>query len=183
MSCICFPAQGLSSQILCDRIGEIYEMAGCGTFDEFLKNWSPIPILPGIGGAPRFLAVLTRRTALLGTDLCAFPPQLLCQRPVQGRRMSNEFRPHMQCNLTFHSPCVRMWSAALWNASTFSTVPKRTHAIKMTTKMIRYSCNHFLTRICQWFERKIRISLLPSTTLANAMITRMQIIKPKGEEG
>ena len=40
---------------------EIYEMAGCGTFDEFLKNWSPIPILPGIGGAPRFLAVLTRR--------------------------------------------------------------------------------------------------------------------------
>ena len=76
-----FPAQGLSSKVLCDRIGEIYEMAGCGTFDEFLKNWSPIPILPGIGGAPRFLAVLTRQTALLGTDLCAVrhPPQLLCQ--------------------------------------------------------------------------------------------------------
>ena len=75
-----FPAQGLSSKILCDRIGEICEMAGCGTFDEFFKNWSPILILPGIGGAPRFVAVLTRRTALLGTDLCTvrYPPQLLC---------------------------------------------------------------------------------------------------------
>ena len=103
-----------------------------------------------------------------------------------GPRIAEEcptnFGP-MQCNLTFHSPCVRMWSAALWNASTFSTVPKRTHAIKVTTKMIRYCCNHFLTRICQWFERKIRIFLLPSTALANAIITRMQIIKPKGEEG
>ena len=76
-----FPAQGLSSKVLVDRIGELYEMAGCGSFSDFLKNWSPIPILPGIGGAPRFLSVLTRRTALLGTDLSAVrhPPQLLCQ--------------------------------------------------------------------------------------------------------
>ena len=145
-------------------------MAGCDTFDTFLKNWNAIPILPGIGGALRFLAVLTRRIAMLGADLCAVshPPQL----PVHCRRMSNEFRSYVQCNLTFHFPCMRMWFAALWNASTFVTVPKCTYAIKVTTKMIRYCCNHFLTRICQWIEKKIRIFLLPLTILAD--------IKPKG---
>ena len=74
-----FPSYALSTKVLCDRTTELWADSGLGTTQIFLRQYAFLPLLPTVGGMPRVLSILQRRSAILGSDLLPVrhPPHLL----------------------------------------------------------------------------------------------------------
>ena len=82
-----FPADGLTSKVLLDRIREIAVLTGIITDEQFLHRYCPAPRISIVGNAARVLALFDFRSMILGSDSCPIriQPQVLhrIQRRLQ----------------------------------------------------------------------------------------------------
>ena len=74
-----FPADGLTSKVLLDRIREVTVLIGVITDKQFLHRYCPVPRIPIVGNATRVLTLFDFRSMILGSDACPIhiPPQVL----------------------------------------------------------------------------------------------------------
>ena len=86
-----FPADGLTSKVLFDRIREVTVLTRIITDEKCIYRYCPVPRIPTVGNTTRVFALFDFRSMILGSDAC--PIRIL---PQVLHRIQKRLHPILQ---------------------------------------------------------------------------------------